>query len=233
MLDTNFWKKYFKEYDVLNKLIPYNDLLLRIVNLLPKNCNKILDLGSGTGNLSEIMLSRGFNVTSLDYSKEGIDIHKSKNINANVIIHDLNYNLPFDDKCFDAVVSNNVLYTFNKDKQVKIAKEIYRVLKSDGIVVLSNLIENFNPFSIYKDHINLFYKKNGLIKTLYHLISLITPTIKVFYYNYLISKENGVGNYHFFKPEEQYNLLKETGFVEISDDEVLYSGQLILNFAKK
>lgn len=53
MLDTNFWKKYFRDYDVLNVLIPYQELKNEIIkNLEIKNGDKVLDLGSGTGNIA-------------------------------------------------------------------------------------------------------------------------------------------------------------------------------------
>lgn len=54
MLDSQFWAKYFKVYDTLNQLIPYQDLLdlfLKKLELLSSGDKNILDVGSGTGNL--------------------------------------------------------------------------------------------------------------------------------------------------------------------------------------
>jgi len=53
MLDSKFWKRYFKVYDVLNLLIPYQELLNTICDELDiKPGEKILEAGCGTGNLA-------------------------------------------------------------------------------------------------------------------------------------------------------------------------------------
>ena len=53
MLDSNFWKRYFKVYDVLNLLIPYQELLNTICDELEiRPEERILEAGCGTGNLA-------------------------------------------------------------------------------------------------------------------------------------------------------------------------------------
>jgi hypothetical protein len=59
------------------------------------------------------------------------------------------------------------------------------------------------------------------------------PTIKIFYYNYLIKKEGLFGGYSFFSDNEQSELLKQSGFINVTKDEIYYSGQAILNTASK
>jgi len=60
MLDTKFWRKYFKSYDILNKAIPYQELLRDIVEAVSvKNGDRIFDAGSGTGNLSILLKAKG------------------------------------------------------------------------------------------------------------------------------------------------------------------------------
>lgn len=234
MLDTNFWKKYFKEYDVLNNLIPYDSLLNTIV--LRSDIKKddfVLDVGSGTGNLAIKLENAGAVVYGIDYSSEGIEIHKTKNASAKVSKHDITQRFPFNDQYFDKVVSNNVLYTIHPSKREFIFSEFYRVLKPNGLVVIANLSEGFKPFIIYKAHITDYIKKNGILRGVFHIISLLLPTIKIFYYNYLISKENSSGSYSFFKKDEQMEALKKVGFKLVSDTEFHYAGQSILNVAKK
>jgi len=234
MLNTDFWKRYFKEYDVLNNLIPYKDLLNDIVkNLNPQSGDLVLDAGSGTGNLSSILVARGASVTGIDYSAEGIKIHKNKYSNAKVIQHDITTTLPFPDNHFDSLVSNNVLYTIPRAKRDFIFNEFYRVLKPGGTIVLSNIRVGFSPFEIYVRHITQYLKKERVLKTLIHLVSLLSPTLKILYYNYKINKAHSTGSYDFFETDEQKAALIKVSFVNVSDTQITYAGQAVLNTANK
>lgn len=234
MLDTKFWTRYFTVYDYLNELIPYQNLLNSICYYLKiKKDEKILDLGSGTGNLSIIIEKYGAKVTSLDFSKEGIDIHKKKNPKAHILYHDITFRLPFDDGYFDSIVTNNVLYTIPRELRLNIYKELYRVLKKSGKIVSSNLIEGFSAKKIYFEHLKMLYKKFGLLSVIIKTFKLIIPTVKIFYYNYLISKENEYGKYDFFNVDEQREQLALAGFLTVSEDIKAYSDQAIINVANK
>lgn len=228
MLTPKFWKKYFKVYDYMNSLIPYRDLLKEICVVAEiKAGQKVLDLGSGTGNLSVLLANSGAKVIGLDYSLEGIEIHKSKG-GSEVVHHDLNEKLPFEDSAFDVVVSNNVLYTISREKRGKIINEVSRVTKHGGKVVISNIIEDFNPKKIYFGHIRESIRLNGFSATILQLLKLIMPTIKIMYYNHLINKENDSGGYDFFLPNEQSELLREHGFKNVSEEKKVYCNQALL-----
>lgn len=72
-----------------------------------------------------------------------------------------------------------------------------------------------------------------MAKTLLLVIKLIPATLRMFYYNFLIKKENKGGSYSFFVAGEQKNLLEKSGFKDISNDIYTYSNQAILNKAIK
>jgi ubiquinone/menaquinone biosynthesis C-methylase UbiE len=56
MLTHTFWNRYFKVYDVLNYVIPYQELLKEIVKEVEvKEGDLILDAGVGTGNLALVL----------------------------------------------------------------------------------------------------------------------------------------------------------------------------------
>jgi len=56
MLDEKFWQKYFRSYDILNKAIPYQELLRDIVEATSvKDGDRIFDAGSGTGRHKKII----------------------------------------------------------------------------------------------------------------------------------------------------------------------------------
>ncbi|MBK8502001.1 MAG: methyltransferase domain-containing protein [Saprospiraceae bacterium] len=69
---NDFWKQYFRYYDILLKVIPYQELFESIVKHLDvKSGMTILDLGAGTGNL-QYFLPNDVNVIGLDNSEEAL-----------------------------------------------------------------------------------------------------------------------------------------------------------------
>ena len=160
MLKKSFWKNYFDVYDYLNLLIPYQDLLRQIVaeaNIRPGDY--VLDAGSGTGNLSVLLNNQRAIITAIDYSEDGHRLHVSKKTGANIIKTDLTDRLPFPDNYFDRICSNNTIYTIASEKRLQIFKEFLRVLKPGGVIVVSNVIQKFDPFKIYFDHLDQDIKK--------------------------------------------------------------------------
>ncbi|MCR4276746.1 MAG: class I SAM-dependent methyltransferase [Candidatus Roizmanbacteria bacterium] len=234
MLDTKFWHRYFQVYDVLNMVIPYQELLVSVCDELEiKSGERILEAGSGTGNLALKIKERGGAPVGIDMSQEGISIHKKKDPGTEVVLGNLTDKLPFQDNSFDKICSNNTLYAIPRDKRGSVMKEFYRILKPGGKVVISNIIDSFSPFAIYREHISKEFKRNGLVYVLRNILKFIKPTIKMFYYNHLIRKEHGDGDFDFFKEGEQKKLLEENGFGNISDEKKVYAGQAVLTSAYK
>lgn len=234
MLDTIFWRKYFKTYDVLNVVIPYVTLLEELIySLNLKESDVILDAGSGTGNLSARLIDEVSRVVALDSSIEGLEITKNKNDKIDIIVHDLSVPLPFEDEYFTKIVSNNVIYTLPPEKRVNVFREFYRILKPGGIIVVSNIRKGWKPINIYKSHIREDLKKIGMAKLVVKIFKMILPTLKMFYYNSKIKKEAKGGIYSFLDPGEQRKNLEEAGFVNISEDKTVYANQAILNIACK
>ncbi len=232
MIDCKFWSKYFKTYDILNIVIPYQELMGQIIKELNvKSGNLVLDAGAGTGNLAVGLKQAGAQVVALDNSKEGLELLKKKNSDIEVTVHDLIKPLPFSDNYFDKLASNNVIYTLAPGDRGQVFKEFYRVLKPGGKIVISNVREGWSPLNIYKDHFIKDIKKIGFWRVLIKAVKMLVPTIKMFYYNSKIKNNEGQG--HLIKKNEQRELLLENGFVELSDSMSVYAGQAILNSAIK
>lgn len=117
-------------YDTLKRVdVFYNDLL-KNEDLTNK---KILDAGCGTGWFSAEACRRGANVTSMDLG-EGLLRQVAKKCDSKRVVGSI-LEMPFDDNTFDYVVSSEVIeHTPNPPQAIK---EIYRVLRPGGIVILS------------------------------------------------------------------------------------------------
>ncbi len=229
-LDENFWEKYFRVYDVLNAVIPYQELLDELEKELGLSQEDIvLDVGSGTGNLMVRLKSKCKKIIGLDFSDEGIKAHKDKDQDAEAILFDITQKFPFDDDYFSKVVSNNVIYTLDGEQQNKTLTEILRVLKPGGKFVISNVKKGFSPIKIYTDHIAKSIKKAGFLKTISSFFILFVPTLKMFYYNKKIKNSGGAKHYNFLKVGEQKRMLENLGFVKISEEKLVYSGQAVMN----
>ncbi len=224
-LSDRFWEHYFEDYDLLNKLIPYQQLLLMFGKALSKIKGTVLDIGSGTGNFESELSKSNKNIrfVSLDSSESGIRRHKEKLPSAVTILHDIRYPLPFPENQFEAIISNNTLYLLNNNERVRIISEIKRILKPGGLVIISNLVTGFTPLKVYLDHAKKQVEGKGYLFTLVELLKFLAPTIRIIISNKNI-KSLEKSNAEFFSPLEQENLLRNAGFA-ILGSKLVYSGQ--------
>jgi len=234
MLEKNFWDKYFKVYDILNIVIPYQELLREIIKEVEiKKNDLILDAGGGTGNLSLLIEKEKAKVINLDFSQEALNIYKKKNPQGQIILHDLMHKIPFPDNHFDKIVSNNTLYNIPREKRLDVMIELGRVLKPKGKIVIANIHKNFKPIKIYFDTIKENIKREGIFNTVKLILKMFVPTIKMFYYNFIIQKEHKFNKDNLFDFDEQEKLLEKAGFACVSETKLVYANQGILNNAIK
>ncbi len=110
-------------------------------NLLPKTGGKLLDIGCGEGSISVKLREAGFDVTGIDFSPVAIDMAKAKGLNAQVV--DVDGGLPFADKEFAVAWFGDILeHVFDP---ILLMKEICRVLKDDGMALLTTPNEMWLP----------------------------------------------------------------------------------------
>lgn len=104
------------------------DEVANFINSLQKENVTILDLGSGEGtHMYKILekVNKNWNLISIDYSKDAVNLATDYPQNNICIIGDIN-NLPLVDKSIDVIV--DFLSPFNNE-------EVKRVLKDDGIII--------------------------------------------------------------------------------------------------
>jgi tellurite methyltransferase len=103
------------------------------------NCRKILDAGCGSGRNLVYFLRNGNEVYGIDPNANAVEAVKelAKNISPNYPFANFKIataeDLPFDDECFDLVISSAVLhFAKNKDHFDAMLQSMWRVLKPGG-----------------------------------------------------------------------------------------------------
>jgi 2-polyprenyl-3-methyl-5-hydroxy-6-metoxy-1,4-benzoquinol methylase len=118
----SFGMKSFTEENIHDKVIQF---------LKNEERGVLLDIGAGTGALSQKMLDEGFNVMACDLNphnfipKQDIACKQA----------DLNNALPYEDKTFNYVVGTEVIE--HLENPWYLIRELHRITKENAIVILS------------------------------------------------------------------------------------------------
>ncbi len=104
---------------------------------------KILDLGCGEGKNSFFLVKEGFNVTSVDVSKEGItklkEFAKKEKLNITTVVSNVKPYLKDCEK-FDAIFAINVLQFINEKNIFDVIKQIQSKTKTNGLNVIASFL---------------------------------------------------------------------------------------------
>ena len=102
--------------------------------------NHVLDIGCGTGRTTAILKNLSNSYVGLDYSLEMIESCRERFNNVRFIHGDVrNMSNEFQDQEFDFIMfSFNGLDSINHADRLQGLREIYRVLKRDGLFVFSS-----------------------------------------------------------------------------------------------
>lgn len=190
-----FYESFAKEfdskmnmYDTLKRVSVFFDECLRAEDLRGK---KLLDAGCGTGWFSKKAVERGATVTSMDLG-ENLLAEVAKKCNSERVVGSI-LEMPFEDNTFDYVISSEVIE--HVPEPYKAIREIYRVLKPGGVMVLSTPnkfwkwtlwiantfklrpyqgLENWSSYSTLKREVKLTGFKNIEMRGV-HIIPFVHP----------------------------------------------------------
>ena len=105
---------------------------------------KILDVGAGTGKYSINLYEEGYDVTALELIKHNLMTLKAKNKHVRAVLGNATDLSSFNDKTFDMVLLFGPLYhLITKEEKIKALKEAKRVLKDDGIILISYYMNDY------------------------------------------------------------------------------------------
>ena len=143
------WRKFYKQearkYDLsrygslygrLLKRLHYEEMSYLLSSFVP---GRALDVAVGTGHASFLLASIGFDLTSIDLTKEMLRCAQHRlrkhGLRSNFMLGDA-FELSFRDDVFDVVVSTRFLHLWSERNQKILLREMVRVLKPGGILVV-------------------------------------------------------------------------------------------------
>lgn len=131
----------------------------KIIDFLPKNMEKVIDLGAGTG-LQLIKLYKEYpnvHTTAIDISDGMLKKLEERHISDNITI----VNKSFFDYDFgndiDAVISSQALHHFESNDKLTLYKKVYECLKKDGVFVNEDYFaeDEETEKQLFEDYYNL------------------------------------------------------------------------------
>lgn len=117
----------------------YQEVLGRVADLAGAAPGRtVLDVGTGTGNLAQVLLEKGASVTAVEPSA-AMRQQARRKLGDVPVLEGHFLALPVREGTVDAVVSSYAFHHLTDDAKVQGAKEMLRVLRPGGTVVLGDV----------------------------------------------------------------------------------------------
>ncbi len=161
MIIKNTGERYTPGYDSIENGIEHWHRYL-YANEIVENMS-VLDIACGTGYGSHLLSLKANNVVGIDINKQAINLarNKYKNNNLSFKVGSVT-SIPIEGRnLFDIIVSYETIEHVSEEDQVLFMKEIKRLLKPDGLLLVSTPNkEVYTDETGYKNqfHIKEFYK---------------------------------------------------------------------------
>lgn len=121
----------------------YNEILNETVKHIGKYKDaKVIDIGAGTGNLTNIASKVGYDVVGIEPNLKTRNIATAKYPSLKFVSGTF-LSLPIDDKSVDAIISSYAFHNLTDEEKEQAISEFKKKLKDDGTVVIADtLYEN-------------------------------------------------------------------------------------------
>ncbi len=120
----------------------YKDVLNYIYNQAKEQIgSNILDIGFGTGILTNQLYNYGYNITGIDFSSNMIDIAKKKMPDALLINWDFAKGLPEKIRSckFDYIISTYAIHHLTDEEKIKFIKSLANLLNTNGKTLIGDI----------------------------------------------------------------------------------------------
>ena len=138
--EDRLWGIYAVSYDALLRgFKPYEDLIQDVISGIPAGATRVLELGAGTGNVTEKLLQCNYRVMAVENNPFMLEKMAEKRLGSNrnlTVLMESVENTEFDGQNdFDAVVAVNVAYAL--DDPPGCFRKVAGALRRGGIFTLS------------------------------------------------------------------------------------------------
>ena len=133
------------------------------------NHGEILEIGCGPGEISNYLWMKGLDITGIDYSKEMIKAAKEYNPEIKFIAGNV-FKLKYDDHSIYGIIAPYLIVNFTLEEVKDSLIEMTRVLKKDGVLLISFHIgddnsETYDNFIEDNNKITFtFFKVDTIVK---------------------------------------------------------------------
>lgn len=212
----DLWQKYMRAYDFLCNVRSYQQNLENIATACELISGmRVLDAGSGTGNLSCLLKNHGANVLSLDFCEEALRQHRNKDVDATQLRASLEEPLTLPDKSFDVVCCASVLFALSHSGCKLALREFYRVLENGGRLVVTVASPEKRSHGLFGIHYRSCVARHGRLTGFAKVLCDMPRLARIVYYNALLQRLPDWNGYHRFREDELYEFLVEAGFQQV------------------
>lgn len=120
----------------------YKEILARIYQIvLAKGKAAVLDIGFGTGTLTQKLYEKGCEVWGQDFSSRMIDLASAKMPNAHLFQGDFSKGLvePLLQNSYDFIIATYSLHHLTDDGKITLIQSLTDLLKEDGIILIGDV----------------------------------------------------------------------------------------------
>ena len=192
---------------MINKLPKKGERVEKASRFVPE-CNSFLDVGCGDGIIAEFIKEKAKNIYGIDNDSRELD--KARKRKLKVVRLDLDSEqIPFKVNFFDVITCLDVIEHVIDPNAL--LKEMYRVLKKNGTLILST------PNIRFSDHLSKLIFGGSFPKTS------------------IDSSLYDGGHLHFFTYKDVRDILEKNGFRNIKEDEIInkdargWKGKILIN----
>lgn len=146
--ENETWSRCAESYAHTFHMLTSQTLPLLVKAATIRRESRVLDLGSGSGDLTIMLAGTGASVAGVDFSRQMVEVARRRH--PTIIFHEADAEaLPFDRESFDAVVANCVVH--HLARPVVVFKEVSRVLKPGGrfAFVVWGALEEQTGFGVF------------------------------------------------------------------------------------
>lgn len=120
----------------------YKEVLNSVFNeVMQKKHAKVLDIGFGTGILTNKIYENGHQVDGIDFSSKMISITQSKMPQANLIKWNISNGLPKEIKSnqYDFIISTYAMHHLTDDAKIAFISDLLSHLEHDGKIIIGDI----------------------------------------------------------------------------------------------